>query len=242
MELFAATSFGRTPPRFTLRWYQIGTSGCGPPSPSCGWRSPSRCVPSSGARRRVGASSGPSRREPGAPRHRLSPLPSGQPTLRSHRISRSPSRDRAACDSELLIRCSKRLGLTPWSPSVVALRSEARLPSRALSLWASAAVHVSGFRRRPSASPRSAKQALRLTRRPSTRHTRTRLCHRTHPLVQPYLFVFASAPIPKCRCAMSPQCVRSCEGSPGCPRERRRAWRIHAVRPTGPRLFRRHVE
>jgi hypothetical protein len=65
---------------------------------------------------------------PGAPRHRLAPLPSGQPTLRSHRISRSPSRDRAACDSELLIRCSKRLGLTPWSPSVVALRSGSATP------------------------------------------------------------------------------------------------------------------
>lgn len=35
---------------------------------------------------------------------------------------------------------------------------------------------------------------------------------------------------------MSPQCVRSCEGFPSCPRKRRRAWRIHAVRPTGPRL------
>jgi len=41
---------------------------------------------------------------------------------------------------------------------------------------------------------------------------------------------------------MSPQCVRACEGAPGCPRTRRRVARFHAASPTGPRLFfRRHV-
>lgn len=47
------------------------------------------------------------------------------------------------------------------------------------------------FQRRPSTSPRSANRTLRSNRRSKTRHARTRLCHRTHPLVHPYSFVLA---------------------------------------------------
>jgi len=48
--------------------------------------------------------------------------------------------------------------------------------------------------------------------------------------------------IQKVSSTMSPQCVRACEGAPGCPRTRRRVARFHAASPTGPRLFfRRYV-
>jgi len=64
----------------------------------------------------------------------------------------------------------------------------------------------------PSASPRLVSLVLRPNHRSNTGHARTRLCHRTIHYVHPYLFVFASAPIPKFRCSMSPQCVSILRG------------------------------
>lgn len=163
------------------------------------------------------------------------------PPHRSHRISRTPSRARADCDSELLIRCSKRLWLAPSSPLSVSTsvkkRSALHMPfrsdfGRCPRQW---------FQRRSFASPRSAKQTLRSIRCSKTRHTRTRLCHRTHPLVHPYLFVFASAPIPKFRCSMSPQCIRSCEVFPVARRETKSLSDFTSPDPPGRAFVLRHV-
>lgn len=49
------------------------------------------------------------------------------------------------------------------------------------------------------------------------------------------------APIRKCRCSVSPSCVRADEGSPGCPRERREPERFTPLDPPGRAYFLRHV-
>lgn len=69
-------------------------------------------------------------------------------------------------------------------------------------------------------------------------HVRTLLCHRTHPHLQPYSFVFASALDTKVSSRMSPRCVRFREVRAGCPTRRREPHRFTPMKPAGPRLFR----
>lgn len=117
--------------------------------------------------------------------------------------------------------------LSPRRRRTLHFGKEAGRPSHALSLVALAAVHVSGSAEalqlalvRPNAPPGfpgdpSAVRA-RDTLEPVSAIVPIHSC-------SPTCSFSPRAPIRKCRCAMSPQCVRSCEGSPSCPRERRRA-------------------
>jgi hypothetical protein len=164
--LFAVTRFGRSPPR-VLDCTNLVLPGSNLPRRSYDWRSPSRCVPSSGARRRS--------------RCAVGSIPPHAFRFAGAAAFLVPVKVRAAVDSELLIRCSKRLGLrrfADWhSPSL-----RRRAPFTCPFAWSFVRLPRQVAGRRPFASPRSVMRSLRSAHFPRTRHARTRLCHRTLPM------------------------------------------------------------
>lgn len=225
MELFATTGFRRSPLRFTATvvpfWYHRGENL--PRLRTAGEARRAACL-----RLELVVESVRLRVHPACRRGPTSPTCADvarHPTLRNRRISRSPSRDRAAFGSELLIRYPKRseLSLEPPSNDLAPFLEKRGRPSHAASSRALAAVHVSGFSgdlRLALVQPTGPCDPTAVRRRDTLEPVSAIVpIHSCTPTRS-----FSSLdPIRECRTLVSPQCVRACEGSPGCPRERRRA-------------------
>lgn len=224
MELFAATGFGRSPPRFTLGSYQIGTLRV--------WTSlafvrlekpfaPRAFLWSSSSSRCTVGSIPPVAFGPTPPTFadvaRLSDPP--EPPHLPFPVKGASCLRLGAPDPVFeTLRALTRTAVE--RPHFLSRSADAlHMPLRPLAL---AEDHVSGCfgglglalvpPSRPCDLP-----ALRGrdTLEPVSAIVPIHSCIPTRPFSP-------LAPIRKCRCSVSPSCVRADEGSPGCPRERRR--------------------